>query len=1179
MSLPYPHGTGSGQIGNGSVIDDNDTPGSTGGRFVGFGEFGLSKYNNRGLWALSVNIDYIYQTYSAAKAIPAFAQFTSTGQDSYALTGSVFVGNNTYPGGSPPSTADRMLGISLLLTLADSNFGVLTDASGNEVRVYDIRTPADSATVYKGGPSPPPGFNGFWTAPLLKFCTVDPVTLAVINADYTIPNGTVVNVIYGQQASLETLPVDGLLKVLFNKSGVPAGVILQNGTRPMLGNLNMNGYNLINVHELNAGTQIMVLKDFNITGGISLSETGESTLFHGSTAAHASVLGMINSATNTLMNVMQNRVVSRADVMSFDPVTGIVVVPAGDIYTINGETFTVPSPGFAAVVPANTVDYFLAIDHDALETPARALITVPVSTPAAGLSASSVIVGRARRSLGGAFTISQDLRTAGRWQAGKLEIFVGADTQCDFSDLQQAIDFVTAYGLCVPSSPTTHTLAGWRPRIIVRSDLTIGNDTYTIATLPATGTSYTWEFIGEASSYSAVDTASLGTVTLIGRASHAVGYLLEANDNTVSMRNISFAAGFGNDGVAAIHNAGTGSTFDNCSFAYYYTGLGAALSQSADRGATVSFTGCGFYKVASTAITSHGKVLIDDCFFTDVANTASAGYCLVLAGGGKICNSRFDATAAALYDATIYIGADLPQPGGGAINATAEIRNCVCKQTGVRIVYPTAAETASFVVSGNVFLDVAGVAIDGDNSGGQPVGPISVSITSNSFQTCATDIKFDMTHASGANLVSITDNIAYHQQFVGSGIYLKDAGNIVVRGNAINATSIPLVVTGGSYGTISDNTIVDWQNSGVAYAISIGAGTQPVHVRNNQITMSSLVTVGQTGYMYITARDACEISGNKFSFGDSAIAVGFGILVSLSTGLSIRNNSVSYTMLPTVGASQCPKVKISSNTLEGCPAASAVIDIAGCPNYLVADNTIDRGGSVAIEGGGVYVRPLSGVESSGIIRGNSFVMVQGNNLLTASNNTYCVIEVKPTNLGTSNTISNNRILSCGITSVGIGSYVYAIKGDGVCCVSDNYIIDQKGPTTGTTVFQYGIHLGIPGSPVSGSSVTGNKILCQQTSSGDLHDMTTGFYFGIYMVQDGVIQGNTLFANYSLASHPCNTSYAIFVDTGMHVAVVGNVTKNIGIVQNQSIGITVGNIGDSIAPYGDLIAHTNGNTSM
>jgi len=490
MALPFPHGTASGQIGHGVSIDDADAPGSVGGRFVAFGEDGLSRTTNRSSWALSKNIDYIYQTYSAAKAAPGFYNFVSAAQDYANLPGEVFVGNSSYPGGSPPSEMDRVIGLSLLFSVVGANYAVLTDTIGHEVRVYDVRTSDDSATVYKGGLSPAPGFNGFHTTPKLKFCLVDPSTLEVTDADYTIPTSTIVNVIYGTQASLETLSIDALLRVMFSKNGIPGGVILQNGTRPMLAALDLSNNQLSNVERVDGGAGVLKFTDVN-TGLLPLSETGEGSITHDVVpAAHLSLLGAINSATKTLSGFVQNRVIVKTGSLTFDGSTGNVNIPAGNVYTIGGETFVTPTGGYTVVVPADAAAYFVAIDHGVGHSPNRSLIIAPMSG-LAGLSGSSLIIAQTARAVSGTFSAGVDLRTTGRRLAGKFDVFVGGDGSCDFSNLQNAVDFVAASALCLPTS--TGSYNGWRPRLIVRGSLTVGEEN--IITLPTSSTPFAWELI------------------------------------------------------------------------------------------------------------------------------------------------------------------------------------------------------------------------------------------------------------------------------------------------------------------------------------------------------------------------------------------------------------------------------------------------------------------------------------------------------------------------------------------------------------------------------------------------------------------------------------------------------------------------------------------------------------
>jgi hypothetical protein len=260
MALPFPHGTGSGQIANGAQYSVTDTPGSTGGRFVGFGEPGSSAIANRAAWALSMNIDYVYTTIlSADKAVNRGVKFTSANQDTYQILDSVFCGNNTYPGAYPTNPE----GMRALFGVHDALFNPLTDGAGNEVQVASVYDATRDHSVY---------MQGFVTNPVLYFCTVNPSTGVVVNPDYTIPVSTVVNIIYAAHSTLATLPIDAFTRYSsITGEEVPAGVILQDGTRPMNANLNLNTHSIISCQSIglaptgSPSSGIGVMNPINVT--------------------------------------------------------------------------------------------------------------------------------------------------------------------------------------------------------------------------------------------------------------------------------------------------------------------------------------------------------------------------------------------------------------------------------------------------------------------------------------------------------------------------------------------------------------------------------------------------------------------------------------------------------------------------------------------------------------------------------------------------------------------------------------------------------------------------------------------------------------------------------------------------------------------------------------------------
>jgi hypothetical protein len=232
--LPFPHGTASGQIGNNAQISLSDTPGSSGGRFVGFGEPGTSGIANRASWALSLNVDTIFTgILSVPIAVNAALRFTSTGQDrvQIAIADPVFCGDATYPGAATPADPE---GMQALFSVMDAQYNALTDTSGNEVRVHAVYDSADSTEVYQ---------QGFVPNPWARFCTVDPLTGAIVNPAYTIPNATAVRLIYGVRTNLKDMPFthpDAFTRFRsLTGEDVPPGVVLQDGSRSMTGDLNL----------------------------------------------------------------------------------------------------------------------------------------------------------------------------------------------------------------------------------------------------------------------------------------------------------------------------------------------------------------------------------------------------------------------------------------------------------------------------------------------------------------------------------------------------------------------------------------------------------------------------------------------------------------------------------------------------------------------------------------------------------------------------------------------------------------------------------------------------------------------------------------------------------------------------------------------------------------------------
>lgn len=260
MPLPHPHGTSSGQIGHNAIIDTGDTPGSTGGKFVGFGEDGTSAIANRASWALSENINYVYGKLDAALALPSSESWTTSGGDGAAhqMAGSVsdqvWCGDATYL----PQTQE---GRNKLFSLLDAQGHELTDpTTGAKVVVRTVRNSTDTVDVFG---------TGWVTQPIIKFKTINPITGADVTNPYTIPDGTVITITHARKTTVETLPTDTLSRLAIKTAeDIPAYTFLQDGSRKMLGDIDMNAHNLANVdavyNESGSGNPLSLISDSQI---------------------------------------------------------------------------------------------------------------------------------------------------------------------------------------------------------------------------------------------------------------------------------------------------------------------------------------------------------------------------------------------------------------------------------------------------------------------------------------------------------------------------------------------------------------------------------------------------------------------------------------------------------------------------------------------------------------------------------------------------------------------------------------------------------------------------------------------------------------------------------------------------------------------------------------------------
>lgn len=378
MALPHPHGDSSGEIAHNAVKDTGVTPGSTGGKFIGFGEEGISAVGNRAHWALSENIDYVYQVLSSDMAIPAGAAFIAIdqgggGQLKYQILDDVWVGDGTYPGAAGSSDPEGML---MLFAVLDDQYNELDDGSGNEVRVKLIRDSSETNDQYKGGS---PFIEYFPTDPYVYFHTVNPSTGAEVDPNYDIPTSTSVRLLYPAKGNMENLPVDAFSRYkVQSATEVEAGAFLQDGSKKMTGHADWDSNRLDNILELRGvsgldlairsisddlfligGTDIKLRDQNTSPAGVAFSQTGVGAPYLPSGGSYNnSVLGALNSQISGAEILRSNRPLNRtgAFISSTNP---DLTYPALDLM-INGEIIQVPGGihDLSWIAAGNTYVYY-----------------------------------------------------------------------------------------------------------------------------------------------------------------------------------------------------------------------------------------------------------------------------------------------------------------------------------------------------------------------------------------------------------------------------------------------------------------------------------------------------------------------------------------------------------------------------------------------------------------------------------------------------------------------------------------------------------------------------------------------------------------------------------------------------------------------------------------------------
>lgn len=188
--LPFPHGDTAGTIGENVNINSKPVTGTTKGMLVDEGGNATSAKVNRGLYALSTNIDHIMTQIQDEKARLSSQSFTSSGDASRQLTGSVFVGTTSFT--TNPYTPFHVCAV----LDAEGNELVVSD---EKVVVIDIQNPGSLYPISAGS----------------EFST-DPTVVFGKDSDksaLSIPSGVGYTIVFGLEDTVDELDKEAVLEI------------------------------------------------------------------------------------------------------------------------------------------------------------------------------------------------------------------------------------------------------------------------------------------------------------------------------------------------------------------------------------------------------------------------------------------------------------------------------------------------------------------------------------------------------------------------------------------------------------------------------------------------------------------------------------------------------------------------------------------------------------------------------------------------------------------------------------------------------------------------------------------------------------------------------------------------------------------------------------------------------
>jgi len=1170
MTLPYPHGNAAGEIANNASYDTGFTPGSTGGKFIGFGEEGTSMIANRAHWALSANIDYLYQKMAADRSLPAGVAFTSTGQQKYHFTADVFTGDATYPGVA--GTSD-MEGLFMLFSVLDDQYNELTDGSDNEVRIRRVRETTEVTDVYK---------TGFVTDPWVYFCTVHPSTGAIVADPYTIPLGTDVRILYGERGSLEGLTTDAFTRFKVQAAGeVEAGAFLQDGSKKMTGDADWDGHKLLNLNEARGeaaadllvrsqqelqlqGDTTLTLKDQFLSSPVSLSETGIT----GVEGIWPSLVGSLNSHRASLVGIGGNRFLDVGTPITFTDGTAAVAWPTS-VLMHNGDRRNLPSGNVTAPTGAGT--RVLVVDVAGATQQRQIADVVPTDAILAVYSHA-----------GGVFTIKYDARWVMNKRADALEIAVGADTNgdllpgCDFADLATAFDLVSALRLT--------TVGAHRPAVIrVRGQTSVTGSLVLPHGLVLIGEGQPTVLVSHGSSINTFD----GTTTTPKVEVYNINFKW---DNGAATQDVD---------KALFYNLGTYSVIRGCQ-------VWSHVSAN-------SFANMFFWDT-----TNNYRVVVDQCYAEVSTRFVCASGLVTLPAYNFLMDSVFRLCVAKnnYPSASTAFAFDVAGDGNLVEKCTVSSSGNLYK-SGIRIGHRGRAIGNDITGTGNSLLDGSGVLVQ----------------TNTIEVVCSATVKDnkikDMQYGVGCSIqatvaIPKTAMVAFQDNYaetVRIGVWVDndptntlDGSSFKISGNTVDgvlvATGTGIFVKRARYALIEKNSILN--NSGL-YGIWV-ADDSITKIRENNVT-------GHTGtssraVLVTAAAGAALIQGNHLYSDGGSDATGIVVEV-LSAYSHVKDNYIdgatggtNFGIGVEIDAADC---KVTGNTITNY-TTYGVMGTASAADLLIDGNTCTDdasayGWEIYVSGERTIVgrNKLSGTNAGISMSGTGSVAhhnaLHVNGRIAGAAAHYSIL----VNTGADDSVVDGNILdACGdlevqhyyhiranarasivnnvlkecynyeFASSGINNYFIAAHA--ACLIQGNKIYNDVSSTMGSCA--YGIFVGASGEY---TQILGNQIYWTGSGSQDVAwgiyagsiskvmasgNLVTGFYLGGAATYGAIrMDGNNCVAVGNLAGFLAGDP------TGLQITL-----SNAGANYSMAVGNVVLSTGAFIHGVGVMPVSTNYNTT-